>query len=87
MVAMKKYWFKSKRYGWGWTPSTWQGWLIMFAALAVIVINAINIDRGSHSVSDTLIGASVPTVLVVAVLILICFLTGEKPRWRWGGKD
>lgn len=33
----KGYWFKSKPFGWGWTPVTWQGWLIMVLYIALIV--------------------------------------------------
>ena len=83
---MKKVWFKAKRYGWGWYPSTWEGWAITAIAIAAISINSVLIDRHSHSVSDTLIGSFVFTILVIGLLMAICFLTGEKPRWRWGGK-
>jgi len=24
----KRYWFKAKMYGWGWTPVKWQDWLV-----------------------------------------------------------
>jgi hypothetical protein len=29
----EKLWFRAKRYGWGWTPTSWQGWLVMFTCL------------------------------------------------------
>lgn len=32
-----KYWFKRKRYGYGLTPSTWQGWLTIFGFLLFII--------------------------------------------------
>jgi uncharacterized membrane protein YhaH (DUF805 family) len=82
-----KYWFKAKRYGYGWYPATWQGWLVLAAALVAMVSIAVSIDRHSHSVSDTLIGIVVPELVIIGFLILICALTGEKPRWRWGGKE
>ena len=47
----------------------------------------MQIDKNSHSVSDTLIGMVVPVFLLTIVLMQICYWTGEKPRWRWGGKD
>jgi hypothetical protein len=85
MFFMKKaLWFKAKRYGYGWYPATWQGWAVLALALASITINSIMIDRRSHSVSDTLIGSVGFTILVVALLIIVCVLTGEKPKWRWG---
>lgn len=84
---MQRLWFKAKRYGYGWYPATWQGWLVTLAAIVLIMVNTSMIDRTSHSVSDTLIGAFVVNAIIVAVLITICVKTGEKARWRWGGKD
>lgn len=25
----KKLWFGNKRYGYGWVPNTWQGWMLV----------------------------------------------------------
>ncbi|MEO9139278.1 MAG: hypothetical protein ABI345_09455 [Jatrophihabitans sp.] len=37
-----KAWFRPKKVGWGYTPQTWQGWLITLApVLAIIVIVAL----------------------------------------------
>jgi hypothetical protein len=80
----KKPWFKAKMYGWGWYPSSWQGWLVLFLFILLNVITFIKIDKNSHSVSDTLIGF-VPALFVLCIfLICIAYKTGEKPRWRWG---
>ena len=77
-------WFKAKRYGYGWHPATWQGWVVMLVYVASMVCTGIQIDIHSHSVSDTLIGVVPLWVLYTFVLILVCVRTGEKPRWRWG---
>ena len=78
------YWFKRKLYGWGWTPATWQGWLVLAVFIVLITLNAFRIDFNSHSASDTLINVVPQTIILVALLILICFKTGEKPHWQWG---
>ena len=83
---MQKLWFAAKRYGWGWVPCSWEGWVITIIAAVTIGMNVAMVDGTSHSVSDTLIGSVFPTVVIAALLIIICYLTGEKPRWRWGGK-
>ena len=84
---MAKVWFKAKDYGWGWYPASWQGWLILFVFIVLIVLNFLRIDSQSHSVSDTLINAIPETIVLVLVLIFISWKTGEKPSWRWGGKE
>ena len=83
---MRPLWFKAKRYGWGWYPCSWQGWVVLFFTVGIIAVNGAMVDRTSHSVSDTLIGSFLFAVVVITLLIAVCYLTGEKPRWRWGGK-
>ena len=83
---MKKIWFKNKTYGWGWTPASWEGWVVLFTYLASVVWIFRDIDSRSHSGSDTLIGFFVPMIAMTAVLIFIAYRTGEKPEWRWAGK-
>jgi hypothetical protein len=44
---MAEYWFKPKRYGYGATPVTWQGWAVTRMALALgrpigVVLRRIN---------------------------------------------
>lgn len=78
------YWFKAKRYGWGWYPSSWQGWTVLALYIGALVWKFRGIDAYSHSASDTLLGLVVPYVVLTVLLILICYATGEKPRWRWG---
>ena len=78
-----KYWFRAKRYGWGWgLPSTWQGWIVLLGYLALVVggIPFVQVSKGS-------IVYLAYVAVLTAGLIVICWLTGEPPRWRWGGRD
>ena len=83
---MKKLWFRNKSYGWGWTPMTWQGWLILGAYFAYNVQGFMAADAASHSGSDTLLAWDIPFLVSTAVLVAVCYATGERPRWRWGKK-
>ena len=38
-------WFRRKKYGWGWTPSTWQGWTVVGFILLVGVAPTIYFSR------------------------------------------
>lgn len=77
-----KYWFPAKRYGWGWGPPvTWQGWVVIVAWLAVL-FGAI-----PHFMPRRPAAYFVFTVVMVLVLMGICYLKGEPPRWRWGDSD
>jgi uncharacterized membrane protein YhaH (DUF805 family) len=80
-------WFRAKEYGWGWTPATWQGWLLLLVYVVLVSFIFSHFDSSSHSVSDTLLNFVPLTLLLTCILIFICFATGDKPSWRWGRKD
>lgn len=82
-----RYWFKRKTYGWGWTPSAWQGWLITLIFTVLFMIAAYITDATSYSIEQTLLTLFIPNGLtLILLLILICYLTGEPPAWQWGEK-
>ncbi|OGJ01455.1 hypothetical protein A3G98_00890 [Candidatus Nomurabacteria bacterium RIFCSPLOWO2_12_FULL_37_8] len=81
-----KYWFKAKLYGWGWTPATWQGWLVLAIWLVLVLFFAFAIDEHSPT-REIVLTFILPLVLLTVTLIRICYKTGEKPRWQWGPKD
>ena len=83
---MQHYWFRAKDYGWGWYPATWEGWLVLAIFIAAMVWNGFRLDVDSRSVSDTLRPFFIQTTLLVATLLVICWVKGERPVWRWGGK-
>jgi len=84
---MQKLWFAAKTYGWGWTPCSWEGWLITIAAAASIGMNvAAASNKPSLTPWEVFTFSILPTWVTIMLLIIICYLTGEKPRWRWGGK-
>lgn len=79
------YWFKRKTYGWGWTPSTWQGWLVVLVYVAIIFLLSINIGIESTQ-TEVYTTFVVPMLIATVVLIRISYIKGEKPRWQWGNK-
>lgn len=71
----KKLWFKAKDYGWGWYPITWQGWFTLILYTVYLIFGT----------TPTLpVYYMIEVLSSTTILILICFLTGEKPEWRWG---
>jgi len=82
---MERQWFKAKTYGWGWTPATWQAWLVMLLYIAAVAASAFIFLRPGLGRAGW-IGYGAAIVVATALLIVVCYKTGEKPRWRWGQK-
>jgi hypothetical protein len=80
MQTERKYWFPAKRYGWGWgIPSSWQGWVVL-AAFAGLVLGSFLFPPGAE------FGRYLAYVAALCGLLVgVCWLKGEPPRWRWGG--
>ncbi len=77
-------WFKRKTYGYGWVPSTWQGWAVVAMYIFSIVNNIVFLDITSSPVSLVLLNF-LPNVYISTVfLLIICYAKGEEPRWQWG---
>ena len=80
MPSVEKYWFPAKTYGWGWgLPTTWQGWVVIAAFSIALVVLTVYVSPAQHPV-----WYFVGTSLLSAVLVTVCWFTGEPPRWRWG---
>lgn len=76
-------WFKRKTYGWGWTPATWQGWAIVGIYTGGILSLAVRLDETDP---NGWMNFFMPLIGMTLVLLVITYLTGEKPRWQWGQK-
>lgn len=86
MEMPKKLWFKAKDYGWGWQPSSWEGWLVLAIYIIFIIKVSLSIDQASRSGSGIPVNFFLLIFLSTAILIIVCYLKGEKPEWRWGRK-
>jgi hypothetical protein len=80
MQTEPKYWFPAKRYGWGWgIPNAWQGWLVLVVFVALLVVGSVVLPPGRQ------VGLYLAYVaMLCGLLIGVCWLKGEPPRWRWG---
>ena len=73
-----KIWFGRKKYGWGWVPSSIEGWIVTILASVMILYFAFNIETDLINI--------LYIILTAVVLVIITYIKGEKPRWQWGGK-
>ena len=79
---MSDHWFKPRRYGFGATPSTWQGWLV----IAVFVVAMVGTSAALMGPPQPRVGLFILAVLA-ETLALVEFCrrkTDGDWRWRWG---
>jgi hypothetical protein len=82
VAEQPEYWFPAKRYGWGWgIPRTWQGWLVLAVFFALLGAGFVRVSPAEHGVAYL-----VYTGVLVVLLMAVCYVKGEPPRWRWGKK-
>ena len=75
------YWFPAEEFGWGWAlPNSWPGWLVL-AFYALVFGLLYRKFWLSHQRSKFWLGCGVAG----ATLLAVFYLTGEPPKWRWGG--
>ena len=78
-----QFWFPARRYGWGWgLPNQWQGWVVYIVYTALLIAGVLLLDPRQNVAAVLLY-----TAAISAVLFGICWVKGERPRWRWGNSD
>lgn len=71
----KNAWFGPKRWGWGWSPASWQGWVatIVFAVAGQVLKTVLPPRRAVWA-----------TLGMVAAFMGLVVLTGDPPDRRGG---
>lgn len=73
------YWFPAKTLGYGWgLPRRWQGWVVLAVYLSAIAASAWRFPPALHPAAFGLC-----VLVATALLVAVCALKGEPPRWRW----
>ena len=81
---MTAYWFKPKRYGYGATPTSWQGWAVTLGTVAAMVAVSLflRLTEPHYWALAALIAFD---VLALAFLVFVSRRkTDGEWRWRWG---
>ncbi len=83
----KNYQMKRRRFGYGWTPATWQSWLfvslvlvIIFTAVLSLLMESTEPGLGEVLRFFVIVGAA------IGMLLIFTTQTGPKAKWRWGKK-
>ncbi|HVV94390.1 MAG TPA: hypothetical protein VHD15_13325 [Hyphomicrobiales bacterium] len=87
MTEILKPWFRPKRYGYGATPITWEGWAITLGTVAVMI--GVSVGLRLTTRNDWALAVLVAfDVAALGVLFAVSrHRTAGVWRWRWGGRD
>ena len=77
----KEYWFRRKRYGWGWgLPNVWQGWVVLATYVVALALIGWKFPPQTHTTA--FFGL---VFLATALFAAIAWRKGEPPGgWHWG---
>ena len=78
---MTRYWFKPKRFGYGATPSTWEGWALTVLAL-VLAAGVVLVGPGIRDNLQRSLFVVLGLVLVLAPYVYVAWRKTEG-GWRW----
>ena len=85
-AEQSKYWFRTKRYGWGWgVPARWQGWVVLFSFVIVLIGSIyfllLPYENTELPLANALAFFAILTI-DVSVMLWLTYKHGEPPRWR-----
>lgn len=82
-VSMSKAWFRPKQYGYGFTPSSWEGVLAMIVYVVAVISICTLLPRQFSDHLMSMIITAVAVLLVTGAFLLVCTRTFEGDlRWR-----
>jgi hypothetical protein len=84
---MSEYWFRPKTYGYGATPTAWQGWAVVAASVILIVAAALLIlPYRAQNPAALIVFFAVDAVVLAGLWIICRRKTDGEWRWRWGNR-
>jgi hypothetical protein len=86
---MTRYWFRPKRYGYGATPVTWEGWVVTLGVAVVVAgsIVAMNVLVDRSNAVAWLLWAVIVAAVTYWFVALSRRRTEGEWRWRWGAEN
>ncbi len=78
----REIWFKRKRFGLGWYPSSWQGWLVTFFYAGFVILLSMRIDENS-TMEEVMIRFAFPSLLLTLIFMKIAYKKGQSLKWQW----
>jgi hypothetical protein len=83
---MTTYWFRPKRYGYGATPTAWQGWALIVAVVLAMAAVSLFLRPTERHYWALAVMLSFDAVALGALMFVCRRKTDGEWRWRWGDR-
>ena len=81
---MTRYWFRPKRYGYGATPVTWEGWAVTLAIPLAMAAVSLTLRLETRSVWALAALIAFDVAAIALLFVVSRRKTEGEWRWRWG---
>jgi hypothetical protein len=80
-------WFRPKKFGYGATPVTWQGWAVVaIAVIAIVAAAQLIVVPHARQPSAWIAFFAAEAVILAILWIVSRRKTAGEWRWRWGDR-
>ena len=83
---MTAYWFKPKRYGYGATPITWEGWAVTLGTVIAMVVVSLYLRLTEQHYWALAVLIAFDVFALGTLFVVSRRKTDGVWRWRWGGR-
>ena len=83
---MTEYWFRPKRYGYGATPITWQGWAVTLGTVAAMVAVSLFLRLTERNYWALAVMVGFDVLAIVFLFIVARRKTEGGWGWHWGDR-
>ncbi len=83
---MAEYWFKPKRYGYGATPVTWQGWAVTIGTVLAMVVVSLYLRLTERHYWALAVMIAFDAAALLTLFVVCRRKTDGEIRWRWGDR-
>ena len=76
-----EFWFKPKTFGYGATPTTWEGWTVVAVYSLVVLGCVVAMTLRKESFSTFM--SSMATLVVATVVMIVVSVQKTDSAWGW----
>jgi peptidoglycan/LPS O-acetylase OafA/YrhL len=82
-----EYWFKPKTYGYGATPTTWEGWAVVAVYTLVLAACVVAMTLRKESLATYVSSLGMIVVATTAMIVVSVRKTDGGWHWSWGDTE